>query len=119
MFMIDYEALAAEQETLISELVLPGSRRERIAYRTLKVVWPPERLLDDELPAIKDFMRAEYAKGIDTENPPSEAQMRAARAAVMVRFAWFRHQYQTLIVLASEENLDPKRDFHCRRLDVA
>lgn len=68
-----------EQETL------GGARRERSAFNTLKVLWPPKRLLTQEDPAIKKFLEKEYTLGSNGSASRSNAEMLAARSAILVR----------------------------------
>lgn len=76
--------MAPMQDAMEERETLGGARRERSAFNTLKVLWPPKRLLAQEDPAIKTFLEKEYALGSNAGAPRSEGEMRAARSAIVV-----------------------------------
>lgn len=61
-----------------------GSRREKMAYDTLKALWPPRRLLDQEVPAIRKFLVKEYEYGSNSKAQQSIGDITAARTAITV-----------------------------------
>lgn len=72
----------AEAEEYAS--IPPGSRREKMAYDTLKALWPPRRLLDQEVRAIRKFLLKEYEYGTNGKAKQSIADITAARTAITV-----------------------------------
>lgn len=76
--------MAPMEDAMEERETLGGARRERSAFNTLKVLWPPQRMLSQEDPAIKTFLEREYNLGSNGGARRDEAGMRAARSAIVV-----------------------------------